>query len=146
MPSGREYPTAPLVGVGALLVNGRRILLVKRGRPPQRGFWSVPGGLVEVGEDTKEAVRREVCEELGVRATVGSLFDVLTVIEKDRSGSVKYHFVIADYVARAPRGPIHLNDESTGYGWFTADQVKKLQMSPRTKSIVLRCLGTETRT
>lgn len=140
MASGREYPKRPLVGAGALMVRRGKVLLVRRKNPPNRGRWTVPGGLVELGESVEEAARREVKEELGVRAEVERLFDVTTYVELDESGKVRYHYVLVDYIMRPPEGRLRLNSESSAYGWFARAQVRKLDMGKDTKSVVLRCL------
>jgi ADP-ribose pyrophosphatase YjhB (NUDIX family) len=145
MASGREYPKRPLVGAGALVVRKGRILLVRRKNPPNRGRWTVPGGLVELGESVEEAARREVKEELGVRAEVGRLFDVTTYVELDKSGRVRYHFVLVDYIVRPLRGRLVLNPESSAYGWFTRAQVRELDMAEDTREVVLRCLDSQVR-
>jgi ADP-ribose pyrophosphatase YjhB (NUDIX family) len=145
MASEREYPKCPLVGAGALVVRRGRILLVKRKNPPNRGRWTVPGGLVELGESVEEAAARELKEELGVRAKVGSLFDVITYVELDRSGRIRYHFVLVDYIVRPLGGRLRLNPESSAYGWFTEAQVEMLDMAEDTREVVLRCLKSRPR-
>jgi len=79
-------------------------------------------------------------EELSIGVEVGELFEVTDFVERDKSGRVKYHFVIVDYLARRTGGRLHLNDESSAYGWFARNQVLKLDMSERTKEVVSRCL------
>jgi ADP-ribose pyrophosphatase YjhB (NUDIX family) len=138
--TNRTYPEGPMVGVGALIVRGSSILLVKRRNPPNAGKWSVPGGLVELGETAEDAIRREVHEELGIRIELGKVFKVGSNIELDESGKVKYHFVIVDFVARPLRGRIRLNDESSDYGWFGTGDVGRLDMAPKTREVVLKCL------
>ena len=122
------------------MVRSGKVLLVRRKNPPNRGRWTVPGGLVELGESVEEAARREVKEELGVRAEVKRLFDVTTYVELDQSGKVKYHFVLVDYIVRPMEGRFRLNSESSAYGWFTRAQVGELDMAEDTKGVVLRCL------
>jgi 8-oxo-dGTP diphosphatase len=137
---GRQYPDRPMVGAGALVVRDGRILLVKRRNPPNKGRWAVPGGLVELGESTLDAARREVREELGIEIEVGSLFEVASTVELDKTGRARYHFIIVDYLARPVGGRVRLNLESSRYGWFTAEQVLWLSMAEDTRAVVLKCL------
>src|SRR5258708_3416272 len=98
----RRYPKHPLLGVGALIFTktGRRgpILLVERGGQPLKGYWSLPGGLVETGETLVEAVRREILEETGLKVEPAKLFEVFERIMRDPQGRAEYHYVLADYV------------------------------------------------
>ena len=103
----REYPDAPRVGVGAVVLEGECVLLVQRGRPPSEGKWSLPGGLVHLGERLEDAVRREVEEECGLAVRVGGVCGVIDRVvcdpaPGDGSGRVRYHWVIVDYV-ESPR-------------------------------------------
>jgi ADP-ribose pyrophosphatase YjhB (NUDIX family) len=91
------------VGVGAVIVDERRVLLVRRGHEPLKGEWSLPGGVVEVGETLEEAVRREVREETCLEVDVGPVIEVLDRIARDREGRVEYHYVLVDFLCR-PRG------------------------------------------
>src|SRR5919109_4468475 len=100
----REYPAAPLLGVGALVIDGRRVLLVQRGRPPAVGKWSIPGGLVDVGESVEAAVRREVAEECGLRVRLHGLVGFVDRILHDADGRVQYHYVLLDFLATPEDG------------------------------------------
>lgn len=94
----REYPSAPLVGVAAVVVWGDQILLVKRGREPLRGMWSLPGGLLELGETTTEGVAREVLEETGVRVRPVEIVATVDRIVRDEDGRVRYHYVLVEWL------------------------------------------------
>ena len=94
----REYPSAPLVGVAAVVMWGDQILLVKRGREPLRGRWSLPGGLLELGETTAEGVAREVLEETGVRVRPVEIVATLDRIVRDEDGRVRYHYVLVEWL------------------------------------------------
>lgn len=102
--AAREYPGAPLVGVGVIASGQGRVLLVERGRPPLAGYWSLPGGLIELGETAAEAARRETKEETGVAVRVYRVAAVFDRIERDADGRVRYHFVLIDYLAEAEAG------------------------------------------
>jgi len=100
----RRYPSQPVVGVGGIVIKDQSILLIRRGNPPSRGQWGVPGGCLELGETLEEGVAREVREECGIEIKVGDLFDVFEVVEKDDSGSVEFHYVLLDFMAEHVSG------------------------------------------
>ncbi|WP_222597556.1 NUDIX hydrolase [Edaphobacter albus] len=98
MRSGREYPQAPIVGVAAVVVCGETILLVRRGREPMRGTWSLPGGALELGETTAEGIVREVCEEAGVQVRPVEVITALDRIIRDEAGRVRFHYVLVEWL------------------------------------------------
>ncbi len=137
----RAYPALPMVGAGAIIIKGGRVLLVRRNTEPNAGLWAIPGGLVEVGETCEEAAVREAKEEVGLDVSILRLSEVVSDIVLDESGRVEYHFVIIDYLARVAGGKIRLNSESSDCGWFTPSEVRRLHMAGRTKEVVLRCIS-----
>src|SRR2546428_7972306 len=96
----REFPERPVVGVGAVVIDGSRVLLVKRANEPLKGEWSLPGGAVEIGETLEAAIRREVREETGLDVEVGPIVDVLDRIRYDPDGRIKFHYVLVDFLCR----------------------------------------------
>lgn len=100
----RRYPRHPIVGVGAIVFHSDRVLLVQRGREPAKGKWSLPGGLVEVGESLERAVRREVAEETGLDVRVGNLVTVLERVIRDERDRVQYHYVLLDFLCYCKEG------------------------------------------
>src|SRR5271165_4763381 len=100
----RDYPEQPLIGVGAVIVSGRRALLVRRNTEPLRGEWSVPGGLLELGERLRDGVRREALEETGLEVEPGEVLDVFDSIFTDDQGRTEYHYVLVDYLCRPISG------------------------------------------
>jgi len=100
----RRYPDRPLVGVGAIIFREDRALLVQRGREPAYGKWSVPGGLVELGESLQDAVRREVREEVGLEVKVRDLIAVLDRVIPDAEGRVEYHYILLDFLCESEEG------------------------------------------
>ncbi len=112
----REYPAAPLVGVGAVIVHEGRVLLVQRGTEPARGRWSIPGGLIEVGEPLSLAVVREVREETGLEVEPVELIELLDRIHRD-GDRIRYHYVIADYLCRVVGGTLHAASDADAVRW-----------------------------
>jgi 8-oxo-dGTP diphosphatase len=112
----REFPAAPLVGVGAVIVHQGRVLLVQRGREPMKGRWTIPGGLVEIGESLHEAVVRETREETGLEIEPIELVELLDRIHREE-GRVRYHYVIADYFCRLVGGTLAAADDADAVRW-----------------------------
>ena len=102
----RRYPDRPVVSVGAAIIDGDRVLLVQRAQEPLKGRWSLPGGVVESGEELRAAVAREVREETGLNVEVGPVVEVLDRISRDDAGRIEYHYVIIDYLCRASSGSL----------------------------------------
>jgi ADP-ribose pyrophosphatase YjhB (NUDIX family) len=123
----REYPDSPRVGVGAIVLHGGRVLLVRRGQPPALGLWSVPGGLVDLGETTVQAARREVEEECGLKVRIVELAGVLDRVTRDDDGRVRYHWVLVDYLA-VPESDdvITAGSDAAEVRWVTIDDVEQL--------------------
>lgn len=112
----REFPSSPLAGVGAVVVHHGRVLLVRRGTEPARGQWSIPGGLVELGESLKEAIIREVCEETGLIVEPVELIELLDHIYRE-DNRVRYHYVIADYLCRVTGGELCAGSDAAETRW-----------------------------
>jgi 8-oxo-dGTP diphosphatase len=140
--SRREYHEHPLVGVGGLIHKDGKILLIKRKFEPNKGRWSLPGGLMEVGEDPEEAARREVREELGIEVRVEELFQVANEVIRDQEGKVRYHFVLVDYLMAPLGDKIALNEESEEYRWFGPQEVEGLNTSKNTLLIARKYIET----
>jgi 8-oxo-dGTP diphosphatase len=126
MTSAREYPSVPRVGVGAVVLDGGRVLLVRRGQPPLAGKWSLPGGLVELGETTREAIRREVAEECGLEIRVGEVAGILDRVVRDGDGRIRYHWVLVDYVAFVESGTLCAASDADEACWVEVDEVARL--------------------
>ena len=112
----REFPQAPLVGVGAVIVQEGRVLLVRRGHEPMKGRWTLPGGVLEVGESLAQGVAREVREETGLEVEVLELVELLDRIQCEE-GRVRFHYVIADYLCRATGGELHAASDADAVRW-----------------------------
>jgi 8-oxo-dGTP diphosphatase len=117
--SQREYPTRPLVGVGGIVVDRwGRVLLVRRGNEPRKGHWSIPGGLVELGESLFEGVRREIAEETGLTVEPQAMVEVVDRVYKE-DGRVRYHYVIVDYWCTVVAGKAAPGSDAAALFWAT---------------------------
>jgi 8-oxo-dGTP diphosphatase len=116
----REYPEAPRVGVGAVVVQDGRILLVRRGQEPMKGRWSIPGGLLELGEALQDGVVREVREETGLEVEPLELVELLDRIHREKTPEgtrIRYHYVIADYLCRVNGGELRASSDAEEVRW-----------------------------
>ena len=125
----REYPSRPLVGTGALILRDGKLLLVKRGAQPGFGKWSVPGGLVEVGEQVEDAMVREVKEEVGFDVEAVKLTDVVDTITLDNNGRVQYHFVVVNFFARIVGGELKTATDILEARWAPVADVDKVNLT-----------------
>jgi 8-oxo-dGTP diphosphatase len=112
----REFPLSPLVGVGAVIVDKGRVLLVRRGTEPLRGQWSLPGGLIEIGESLEDGLIREVKEETGLAVEVVELIELLDRIHREGE-RVRYHYVIADYLCLVAGGELRAASDADEVRW-----------------------------
>ena len=119
----REYPDLPRVGVGAVILDGDRVLLIQRGGVTLPGKWSLPGGLVELGETTREAVCREIGEECGLEIELVDVCGVLDRVVHDERGRVRYHWVLVDFLAVARGGTLCAGDDAADARWVRLDEV-----------------------
>ena len=120
----REYPTQPIVGVGAVIICNGKILLAKRGSEPGKNKWSIPGGLVELGETVRNTVVREVKEESNLDVEVHSLIDVVDNLETDEESKWRYHFVILDFFVRLKGGSPHAGSDVLEIRWVSLNEVE----------------------
>jgi 8-oxo-dGTP diphosphatase len=132
----RRYPQHPLLGVGGIIMNDDNVLLVRRANPPLQGQWSLPGGLVETGETTQEAVVREVLEETGLQIAPVKLVEVFERILRDEEGQVEYHFVLIDYLCRVTSGDAHAASDVTDVRWAKLDELASLAVAPETCAVI----------
>ncbi|MEJ8571688.1 NUDIX hydrolase [Microbaculum marinum] len=138
LPDPRAYPANPLLGVSAAVFRDGRVLVAKRARPPLDGLWSLPGGLVEIGETLGEAAAREVFEETGVKAEIVMPADIVEVIRRDARGVVVRHFVIVSFAARWIDGEARTSDEAADVAWMAPDDLGTLEMTERTPEVVAK--------
>ena len=136
----REFPEVPLVGVGAVIVDEGRVLLIRRGSEPLKGHWSLPGGLLEVGESLEEGVRREVREETGLEVEVLELVELLDRIHREGE-RVRYHYVIADYLCRVTGGVLGAASDADAVRWVDRAEWNShsaLRIDPLTTRVIER--------
>lgn len=134
----REYPLQPIVGVGAVILQGDEVLLVRRGKPPRKGEWSLPGGAVETGESLEEACRREILEETGLSVELLSRCAVLDRITRDDWDRVQYHYVLIDYACRPIGGALSPASDITDAQWYPLRDIPSLDtLTPITAQVIL---------
>ena len=133
----REFPEAPVVGVGAVVLQDGKVLLVKRGHQPRKGEWSLPGGRVELGESLVDATRREIREETGLDVEVGPLIECFDRIHRvgDR---VQYHFVIADYLCTPRGGQLVAADDAEEVAWVGPDDLERYGVNEHAARVIRR--------
>ena len=132
----REYPDSPLVGVGAIIIERGRVVLVKRGHAPLAGEWSIPGGALEVGETLREAVVREVLEETGIAIEPSDLLGVYDRVLRDKEGRTIYHYVLIDFLCRRLDGEPRASGDAEEARWFTKQEVGQLPLPPDTQDVI----------
>jgi ADP-ribose pyrophosphatase YjhB (NUDIX family) len=136
--SDRSFPPRPIVGVGAVVIDGDRVLLVRRARPPLQGHWSLPGGAVELGETLSSAIQREVLEETGVVVSVGPIVEVLDRIHTDAEGRVEYHYVLVDYLCTVAGGALQPQSDAADATWAHRHELGQFSLHALTTSVIDR--------
>lgn len=137
----RDYPDRPLVGVGAVVIKDEQVLVVRRANPPLQGQWSIPGGLVETGETTREAVIREIREETGLTIKPLELIEVFERILRDSDSRVQYHFVVIDYLCRIESGMLDPGSDVSEIRWAGFDELQVLGITPETRAVIEKGLN-----
>jgi len=132
----REFPEHPLVGVGAIIIENGCVLLVKRAHPPIQGQWSIPGGVLEVGEFVREAAVREAREETGLIVEPGDLLGVYDRILHNPEQRVQYHYVLVDFLCRPVGGELQAADDAAEVRWFTREELPALNLAEDTLDVV----------
>jgi ADP-ribose pyrophosphatase YjhB (NUDIX family) len=134
----RRFPARPVPGVGALVIDNGKILLVERGREPLKGYWSLPGGAVETGERLEDALRREVREETGLEVDIVHLIEVFERIMKGEDGVAEYHYILIDYICLPSGGTLAASDDASRAAWFAEDEVGALKITPGTPGVIAK--------
>ena len=137
----RRYPSRPFLGVGALIFDGRNLLLVERGKEPLKGYWSLPGGIVETGEKLEEGIRREVREETGLEVEPTSVFEIFERIMPDAEGRPEYHYVLIDYLCRAVGGHLAAASDVSNVAWVPEQNLGQYRLTEGTLAVVERAFA-----
>lgn len=134
----REYPDRPFVGVGAIIVDNNRVVLIKRGHAPAAEEWSIPGGTMKVGETVREAAVREAREETGLIVEPGELLGVFDRLLCDPDGRTRFHYVLVDFQCTRISGELKAGGDAAEARWFTAEEVAKLPLPEDTAEVIRR--------
>jgi 8-oxo-dGTP diphosphatase len=134
----RLYPDQPVAGVGALIICKGKILLEKRLNEPGKGKWSIPGGVVELGENTEQTVIREVKEETGLEVEKPELIDVIGQVSLDENDKVKYHFIIIDYLVKLKGGTLKAASDAAELRWVGLDEIENRDLTITFKTFYRR--------
>ena len=141
--AGREYPEAPIVGVGAVILDGNRVLLVRRGQEPMKGEWSIPGGALELGETLEAAVRREAVEETGLAVEPRAMVEVLDKIVVE-DGRVRYHYVLIDFLCHVVDGGLKPGSDAEEARWVEHEELNShgiYRLPPATVAVIEKAFG-----
>jgi mutator protein MutT len=136
----RDYPEHPIIGIGAVIVEHGRALLVRRATEPLIGEWSVPGGMLELGETLRDGVRREVLEETGIAVEPGEVLDVFDSIFTDTLGRTQYHYVLIDYLCRPLSGEARAGSDVSDVRWVNTDALPAMNLRESIEQVVRKGL------
>lgn len=134
----RRYPVRPFLGVGALIFQASNILLVERGKEPLKGYWSLPGGILETGERLEDAIRREVREETGLEVEPLSIFEIFERIMPDAHGRTEYHYVLIDYWCRPTGGRLQAASDVSRAVWVAERDLSEYRLTEGTLAVIER--------
>jgi len=137
----RRYPKRPILGVGAIIESGGRVLLVERGQEPLKGTWTLPGGVVEVGERLEDAIRREVLEETGLETEPLEVAEVYQRILPGQDGRVEYHYVLIDYLCRVTGGELRAASDASRAEWVSLSELRAYDVAEGTIEVIERALA-----
>ncbi len=131
----------PRIGIGVSVLNGARVLLIRRGKPPKMGQWSLPGGHLELGETVRAAASREVQEETGLSVLVRDLVDVIDLIEVGTDGNINLHYTLIDYWAEVVCGTLAASDDAVAAQWFDLNDIGALGLWDKTIEVIFKAVA-----
>ena len=137
----RRYPSRPFLGVGALIFEASNILLVERGKEPLKGYWSLPGGILETGEKLEDAIRREVLEETGLEVEPLSMFEIFERIMPDEAGRAEYHYVLIDYLCRPVGWRLQAASDVSRAAWVPEQNLGEYRLTEGTLAVIERAFA-----
>ena len=140
MTDTRKYPDRPYVGVGAVIVDSGKVLIVKRKYDPLAGQWSLPGGGVELGETLEDSIVREMLEETGLEIEVGPVIEVFDRITRDEAGEVKYHFVLVDYLCWPLGGELRASSDVADARFVDPSELPEYNLTKKASDVIARAL------
>ena len=132
----REYPESPLVGVGAVIVDDNRVLLIRRGTAPLLGEWSLPGGVLECGESLREAVAREAREETGLVVETGEMLGVYERLIRGDAGRMRYHYVLIDFLCIVKGGELRAGGDAADVHWAAESELAQFKLEQPAVQVV----------
>ena len=130
----QEFNNKPLIAVGVLVIDKDKVLIIKRGEEPNKFLWSIPGGLVEIGEELEEAAIREVKEEMGIDIKIEKMIGIFNCINRNKN-EIEYHYVIIDYIAREFTGSIKTNKEILDFKWMKFNELHNYELTNTTREL-----------
>jgi ADP-ribose pyrophosphatase YjhB (NUDIX family) len=136
----RENPAHPAVGVGAVIVRNGRALIVRRAHEPRKGEWSLPGGLLHLGESLADAARREVREETGLEVELGPIIETFDRVHRDADGRIRYHFVIVDFVGWSASGEAVAGSDAEAVAWVAAEEIDHYGVNAHARAVIVKGL------
>jgi len=139
--SSRDYPDRPIVGVGAVIVHQGRVLLVRRGNPPLQGEWSLPGGVVELGETLRAAAEREAREETGLIVKAGEVLEVLDRIIPGRGGAPEYHYVLIDFLCSVVEGRLRAGGDAADVRWASPEELAEFRLESPAMRVIQKAFS-----
>lgn len=137
----RAYPDNPLVGIGVVIIQGGRVLMCRRAKPPRKGGWSLPGGGQELGERMHETAIREAREETGLEIEILGLVDVIDSLTYDDANRVEYHYALIDFAAQVTGGTLQAGDDAAEVRWVTPEEMRGLDTWETTIEVVEKAIG-----
>ena len=132
----RKYPQQPLVGVGAIIIEDGRVLLIRRGKAPLLGEWSIPGGMLELGETVRQGAEREALEETGLTVRADDLLGVFDRIVPDETKRTLYHYVLIDFLCHRISGDVLAADDASEARWFSPEELAALRLAAETLEVI----------